>query len=405
MKEKFLVGAAVLRAFSGRLNATGVTIQSGTTFNLQSGTSLSLPDGSLLKVTAGGTFRAVGTSVNPATVSVTGGTGGYFFIVDSAGTINTKHSVFSGMDTTGIFIRRKANITAFDSLTLRGGVAGHPLLWVECTARIFTRIEFDSAGLATYNVKTTADAEGNFDDAYRFSYCSGDLGGDQYDSDPGDRYTTGSNSVYTQGWITWGDPLSVELIYFSAISGYEEVTLVWESSSETGSRRWLIERAEAEDGNYENIMELRGLGTSPSGTTYTHIDDGLIGGITYWYRLTNIGEVGEKIVGTTSATPKRVEIIPFEIRNYPNPFMNNTVIRFGVPGRKGKGKSPVSIIVYDIAGRVVKRLSDGEMAPDFYTINWDGRDNKGRIVGSGVYFLRFDTEDQGKTLKLIRVRR
>ena len=54
MKGEFLVGAVVLLAFSSRLNATGVTIQSGTTFELQAGTSLSLPGGSLLNVNAGG---------------------------------------------------------------------------------------------------------------------------------------------------------------------------------------------------------------------------------------------------------------------------------------------------------------------------------------------------------------
>ena len=54
MKGEFLVGAVVLLAFSSLLNATGVTIQSGTTFELQAGTSLSLPGGSLLNVNAGG---------------------------------------------------------------------------------------------------------------------------------------------------------------------------------------------------------------------------------------------------------------------------------------------------------------------------------------------------------------
>ncbi len=65
-------------------------------------------------------------------------------------------------------------------------------------------------------------------------------------------------------------------------------------------------------------------------------------------------------------------------QNYPNPFNPSTTIRFAVPGR-----SRVSITLYDILGRVVARLVDGDFTPGYYTydLNAEG-------YASGVYFYR-----------------
>jgi hypothetical protein len=70
-------------------------------------------------------------------------------------------------------------------------------------------------------------------------------------------------------------------------------------------------------------------------------------------------------------------------QNFPNPFNPTTEIQFGVPR-----DSRVQIIIYDILGRKVKTLVDNEMAPGTYKAIWDGRDDNGLGVASGVYLYR-----------------
>jgi hypothetical protein len=68
------------------------------------------------------------------------------------------------------------------------------------------------------------------------------------------------------------------------------------------------------------------------------------------------------------------------LRVVPNPFNPQTEIRFTLP--KG-GRATVS--VYDIRGRLVRRLHEGELAAGEHTATWDGRDRRGRQQPSGVY--------------------
>ena len=57
----------------------------------------------------------------------------------------------------------------------------------------------------------------------------------------------------------------------------------------------------------------------------------------------------------------------------------------------------ISVTVYDIAGREVKRLDSGLYAPGVRGVVWDGRDDAGNPVASGMYFVRFVGES-GKTI-------
>jgi hypothetical protein len=70
-------------------------------------------------------------------------------------------------------------------------------------------------------------------------------------------------------------------------------------------------------------------------------------------------------------------------QNFPNPFNPTTEIQFGVPR-----DSKIQIIIYDILGRKVKTLVDNLMAPGTYRATWDGRDDNGLGVASGVYLYR-----------------
>ena len=77
----------------------------------------------------------------------------------------------------------------------------------------------------------------------------------------------------------------------------------------------------------------------------------------------------------------------------PNPFNPSTTIHYMVPS----GGGHVRLTVYDLTGREVRVLVDGEQPAGDHSVVWRGRDSAGREVGSGVYFYRM--EASGKTFE------
>jgi len=85
--------------------------------------------------------------------------------------------------------------------------------------------------------------------------------------------------------------------------------------------------------------------------------------------------------GGGQALPKALELS----QNYPNPFNPSTTLKYSIP--EGKAR-PVSLEVYDVRGRRVKTLFDGERAPGNYVCHWDGKDDRGARLGAGIYLAR-----------------
>ncbi|HMB71581.1 MAG TPA: T9SS type A sorting domain-containing protein, partial [bacterium] len=86
-------------------------------------------------------------------------------------------------------------------------------------------------------------------------------------------------------------------------------------------------------------------------------------------------------------------------RPAPNPAVGAAEVRFTV-GRAG----PVRLDVYDVLGRQVRNLTDGVREPETYLVRWDGNDERGRRVGSGVYFYRLSAPgfEQVRKMTLLR---
>jgi hypothetical protein len=70
-------------------------------------------------------------------------------------------------------------------------------------------------------------------------------------------------------------------------------------------------------------------------------------------------------------------------QNRPNPFSRNTTIRFEVPAA-----SQVRLEVFDLQGRLIKRLAAGEYNAGTYSLMWDQKSDAGKTVGPGVYLYR-----------------
>jgi hypothetical protein len=86
-------------------------------------------------------------------------------------------------------------------------------------------------------------------------------------------------------------------------------------------------------------------------------------------------------------------------RPYPNPFRAGGTLGFSVTG-----DAPVTLAVYDVSGSLVRTLADGAVGPGTHRRAWDGTDNTGRPVASGVYFarLRVGREEANRKLVLVR---
>jgi hypothetical protein len=91
-------------------------------------------------------------------------------------------------------------------------------------------------------------------------------------------------------------------------------------------------------------------------------------------------------------------------QNYPNPFNPSTTIMFELPGSAYKGtqgpRQNVSLIVYDIRGRRVRTLINTELEPGSYQVHWDGRNDTGQSVASGVYLYTLGVGNENHIRKM-----
>ena len=98
-----------------------------------------------------------------------------------------------------------------------------------------------------------------------------------------------------------------------------------------------------------------------------------------------------------------IELVPTEFtlsQNYPNPFNPSTTIKFGLPK-----EAPVTLEIYNVLGVKVRTLIAGEtMSAAFHTLVWDGKNDGGIAVPSGVYLYRVhaDQFQASKKMTLIK---
>jgi len=83
-------------------------------------------------------------------------------------------------------------------------------------------------------------------------------------------------------------------------------------------------------------------------------------------------------------------------QNFPNPFGAGTTIRYGL-----LAPAHVRVDIYDVRGALVRRLVDENIPAGHHRAAWDGRDDRGRRVGSGIYFCRLQAGEFRQTRRMI----
>ena len=112
------------------------------------------------------------------------------------------------------------------------------------------------------------------------------------------------------------------------------------------------------------------------------------------FRLRSEG-IDTAIQDAAAALPAASALLP----NYPNPFNSRTILRYRL-ARAGE----VELAVYDLLGQRVRTIAKGVQPAGEYQIPWDGRDEEGRLVGSGVYLLRLKAGDEVRAGKSVLIR-
>ncbi len=182
-------------------------------------------------------------------------------------------------------------------------------------------------------------------------------------------------------------PLAVRVTSFDATYETNGVRLRWVAST-GGLEGWHLYRATS--GN-----EWRRITTTALASGAREFFDGNAhAGERYRYRLVAI-DGGEVLVGNVDIAPR----VSLSLENSPNPFNPHTTIRFSIPSA-----AEVMLEIFGVDGAQVRTLVGGQLAGGSYSRDWDGRDDDGRMVASGIYFCRLVAGNQHRTLKMVLAR-
>jgi hypothetical protein len=193
------------------------------------------------------------------------------------------------------------------------------------------------------------------------------------------------------------EPNPVEGSYYGVLGEDGNVVLRWTVESLGGIDGFNVYRATSPTGPFELVNEEPLPASSPG----VFEDDTAWSETTFWYELRAILSWGEEVVSgdpvsvTTGGRLRARLSAPA-----PNPFASSTSLEFDVPNHIGA----VRLAVYDLRGRVVRTLVDGAVSTGRYPASWDGRDERGRQVPSGVYFVRLDVGGEVEARKLLLVK-
>jgi hypothetical protein len=118
-----------------------------------------------------------------------------------------------------------------------------------------------------------------------------------------------------------------------------------------------------------------------------------------WDDLEILQAAQKEFISTSANDP----LAPIEIslhQNYPNPFNPSTTISFDIT----QISSFVRLEVYNMKGQKVKQLINGQLSAGQHTIVWNGLDDDGKFVTSGVYFYKLKTNNFEKTRKMLLIK-
>jgi len=200
--------------------------------------------------------------------------------------------------------------------------------------------------------------------------------------------TCASTCVVTCSY-TCEEPIT--LVGFTATSLADGIVLNWTTGSEVDNYSFVLWRATDPQGQYANISgQIRANG-QVGNTEYSYTDRDVAPGITYYYKISDISTYGsetfhQKVVSATSNY--------ILAKNFPNPFNPATVIRFDL-----RNQADVELSVYDMSGRLIQSLVNGNLNAGAHQVTFDGTG-----LAAGVYIYRLSVDNMSTNGKMLLVK-
>ena len=221
----------------------------------------------------------------------------------------------------------------------------------------------------------------------------------------------GATDIGAYEW--WNDDagLPVTLSSFTASLYNTSPQLLWTTQSEQENLGWNVYRSSSFNFGQGILLTsdlIEGAGTVSHPTDYTFNDPlNIEGGRIYCYWLESFSYSGEsELFGPVTLTvPYGIEnhgtpLVPRIYglyQNYPNPFNPTSEISFAL-----EEAGNCELVIYNVKGRMIKKLFTGNIeAERVYSFIWDGKDESGKTVSSGIYYYKMKAGNYQQTKKMI----
>lgn len=209
---------------------------------------------------------------------------------------------------------------------------------------------------------------------------------------PNDKWGFGKLDVEAFFVALFGSPLSVTLSSFTAVADGGLVSLDWSITDASNHTGFQIYRSNTLGTAGRELLTPELL---HGGNHLNFVDRPEEPG-TYYYWLADVSAAGETTFhGPIVVTMPLVPSVFRLAQNAPNPFNPTTTLEYDLP------KSAHTVLtIYDALGRQVRTLVDARQTAGFYKVSWNGLDQRGVPVGSGVYFYTLTAGEFATTKKM-----
>ncbi len=219
-----------------------------------------------------------------------------------------------------------------------------------------------------------------------------------YQIQTGDEFEAHDFAPFQINFYLSGETHPVELSSFNVACTAGRVVITWTTQSETQNLGFHIFKSETPTGQKirANKELIKGAINSETRRDYRWEEPVDKAGQVWYYWLADVSTDGAmRFYG-----PKRVETIAapqfYSLeQNYPNPFNPTTTITFNL---KEGGK--VQLSIFNLRGQLVRELVNEEKPAGSYSVEWNGLDNEGMRVPSGLYFYSIRINDFAETKKM-----
>ena len=194
---------------------------------------------------------------------------------------------------------------------------------------------------------------------------------------------------------------------FTAVPADEGVIVKWRTESELNNLGFNVYRSTRLDGDYIKVTPtlIMGAGTEATSREYSFIDTDVVVGNTYYYYIEDVDFSGKTnrshIIGVIAGQTIIIPIKSALLQNFPNPFNPETWIPY-----KLAQNASVTVRIYNLKGQSIRTIELGPKTAGTYlaknrAVYWDGRDNVGEKVASGMYFYMLKAGEFMSTRRMV----